>query len=165
MYVRGLSRQDVSDLYGETLGASRRSRSTVSRITQQLNQGFDAWRRRDLSDLKVVYLFLDGQYHAARQGTDEKEGLLCQVHQMRNILAKVPRTPAARGSLSGDLTDVISSRGWQPRRALTICSQFGSGRSRTKQTISLYTGGEKRTKGFCGWTPGRYSSRPGEFRG
>jgi putative transposase len=26
--------------------------------------------------LPVVYLFLDGQYHAARQGTDEKEGVL-----------------------------------------------------------------------------------------
>jgi transposase-like protein len=52
------------------------SKSTVSRITQQLNQDFEAWRKRDLSELNVVYLFLDGQYHAARQGTDEKEGVL-----------------------------------------------------------------------------------------
>jgi putative transposase len=76
MYVRGLSTQDVSALYGDTFGASRLSKSTVSRVTQQLNQDFDTWRRRDLSDLPVVYLFLDGQYHAARQGTDEKEGVL-----------------------------------------------------------------------------------------
>jgi putative transposase len=76
MYVRGLSTQDVSALYGETFGASRLSKSTVSRVTQQLNQEFDTWRRRDLSDLPIVYLFLDGQYHAARQGTDEKEGVL-----------------------------------------------------------------------------------------
>jgi transposase-like protein len=76
MYVRGLSTQDVSALYRETFGASRLSKSTVSRVTQQLNQDFDAWRRRDLSDLPIVYLFLDGQYHAARQGTDEKEGVL-----------------------------------------------------------------------------------------
>jgi len=48
----------------------------VSRVTQQLNQDFETWRRRDLSDLPVVYVFLDGQYHAARQGTDEKEGVL-----------------------------------------------------------------------------------------
>ena len=45
-------------------------------MTQQLNQEFETWRRRDLSDLPVVYLFLDSQYHAARQGTDEKEGVL-----------------------------------------------------------------------------------------
>ncbi len=76
MYVRGLSTQDVGDLYEEVLGPSRLSKSTVSRITQQLNQDFEAWRKRDLSELNVVYLFLDGQYHAARQGTGEKEGVL-----------------------------------------------------------------------------------------
>jgi len=76
MYVRGLSTQDVGALYGETFGETRLSKSTVSRITQQLNQDVETWRRRDLSDLPIVYLFLDGQYHAARQGTDEKEGVL-----------------------------------------------------------------------------------------
>jgi putative transposase len=76
MYVRGLSTQDVSALYHDTFGASRLSKSTVSRVTQQLNQDFDVWRRRDLSDLPVAYLFLDGQYHAVRQGSDEKEGVL-----------------------------------------------------------------------------------------
>jgi putative transposase len=76
MYVRGLSTRDVSELYGEAFGASHLSKSTVSRISQQLTQDFDTWRKRDLSDLPVVYLFLDGQYHAARQGTDEKEGVL-----------------------------------------------------------------------------------------
>jgi putative transposase len=75
MYVRGLSTQDVEDLYGESFGKNRLSKSTVSRITQQLNADFEAWRKRDLSDLNVLYLFLDGQYHAARQGTDEKEGV------------------------------------------------------------------------------------------
>lgn len=76
MYVRGLSTQDVKDLYGESFGTNRLSKSTVSRITQQLNGDFEAWRKRDLSDFNVLYLFLDGQYHAARQGTDEKEGVL-----------------------------------------------------------------------------------------
>lgn len=76
MYVRGLSTQDVEDLYGEHFEPSRLSKSTVSRITQKLNGDFEAWRQRDLSDLNVSYLFLDGQYHAARQGTDEKEGVL-----------------------------------------------------------------------------------------
>jgi transposase-like protein len=76
MYVRGLSTQDIGALYGETFGETRLSKSTVSRITQQLTQEFDTWRRRGLSELPVVYVFLDGQYHAARQGTDEKEGVL-----------------------------------------------------------------------------------------
>jgi transposase-like protein len=163
MYVRGLSTRDVSALYHETVGTAL-SKSAVSRVTQQLQQDFDTWRHRDLSDLPIMYLFLDGQYHAARQGTDEKEGVLsayalledgrpvllhldlgpresydawlsflqdltargltdpllvildgapglvkavkrmwphafrqrCQVHKMRNILAKLPRLMRAR---------------------------------------------------------------------
>lgn len=76
MYVRGLSTQDIGALYGEAFGETRLSKSTVSRITQQLTKDFETWRRRELSELPVAYLFLDGQYHAARQGTDEKEGIL-----------------------------------------------------------------------------------------
>jgi putative transposase len=57
MYARGLSTQDVSARYSATFGASRLRKSTVSRVTQQLNHEFDAWRRRDLSDLPIVYLW------------------------------------------------------------------------------------------------------------
>lgn len=84
MYVRGLSTQDVEELYGDTFGSSRLSKSTVSRITQQLNQDFEVWRKRDLSDLNVVYLFLDGQYHAVRQGSEEKEGVLSAYALLEN---------------------------------------------------------------------------------
>lgn len=38
-------------------------------------RGLRSLAKRDLSDLNVVYLFLDGQYHAARQGSSEKEGV------------------------------------------------------------------------------------------
>jgi len=76
MYVRGLSTMDVEGLYGDTFGESRLSKSTVSRITSRLNDDFDSWRKRDLSSFKVVYLCLDGQYHATRQGTSQKEGVL-----------------------------------------------------------------------------------------
>ena len=51
MYVRGLSTQDIGALYGEAFGETRLSKSTVSRITQQLTQEFETWRRRDLSEL------------------------------------------------------------------------------------------------------------------
>jgi len=76
MYVRGLSTEDIQELYKEVLGPSRLSKSTVSRINQQLNGDFETWRKRDVSDLNVMYLFLDGQYHAVRQGSSEKEGVL-----------------------------------------------------------------------------------------
>jgi transposase-like protein len=182
MYVRGLSTRDVSALYRDTVGTAL-SKSAVSRVTQRLQQDFDTWRRRDLSDLPIVYLFLDGQYHAARQGTDEKEGVLsayailedgrpvllhlalgpresadawlsflqdltarglqdpllvmldgapglvkavkrvwpqvfrqrCQVHKMRNILAKLPRL--MRASMKGLVQQVFLASSYE--RALT----------------------------------------------
>lgn len=74
-YVRGLSDRDIAGLYTEVFGG-RLSKSAVSRATATLQADFDAWRTRELSGLKVLYLFLDGQFHAARSGTHEKEGIL-----------------------------------------------------------------------------------------
>lgn len=72
MYVRGLSTRDVEAFREEVL-----SRSAVSRLGRELQGGFDGWRARDLSKLAVVYLFLDACYLPVRQGTQEKEGILC----------------------------------------------------------------------------------------
>lgn len=74
-YVRGLSDRDVARLYAEVFGG-RLSKSAASRATRTLHADFDAWRARDLSELKVLYLFLDGQFHAVRSGTSEQEGIL-----------------------------------------------------------------------------------------
>ena len=74
-YVRGLSTRDVGGLLGEVFG-TRVSKSTASRATQALQAEFDAWRTRDLGDLKILYLFLDGQCQAARAESTEKEGIL-----------------------------------------------------------------------------------------
>jgi transposase-like protein len=74
-YVRGLSVRDVAGLYTDVFGGTL-SKSAVSRLTAQLQADFDAWRTRDLSGLKPLYLFLDGQFHAARSASAEKEGIL-----------------------------------------------------------------------------------------
>ena len=77
MYVRGLSTRDVENMFIQTLGQPLLSRSSVSRITRRLQQDFDTWRRRDLSELRILYLFLDAVYLPLRQGVKEKEGVLC----------------------------------------------------------------------------------------
>jgi len=74
-YVRGLSVRDVEGLYAEVFGGAF-SKSAASRATARLQAEFDTWRARDLSDLRVLYLFLDGQFHAVRSGSTEKEGIL-----------------------------------------------------------------------------------------
>ena len=60
------------------------SRNSVSRVTRRLQKDFDTWRKRDLSGLKVLYLFLDAVYLALRQGTREKEGVLCAYAILEN---------------------------------------------------------------------------------
>lgn len=76
MYVRGMSDRDVEDLWVEAFGRRVLSKSAVSEIAGALVPQFDEWRSRDLSNVSVAYLFLDGIFLALRQGTDEKEGVL-----------------------------------------------------------------------------------------
>lgn len=84
MYVRGLSTRDVENMFIQTLGERLLSRSRVSRITRRLQQDFDTWKKRDLSGLKVLYLFLDAIYLPLRQGVKEKEGVLCDYGILEN---------------------------------------------------------------------------------
>jgi len=84
MYVRGLSTRDVENMFIQTLGQRLLSRSGVSRITYRLQQDFDTWRKRDLSELRILYLFLDAIYLPLRQGTREKEGVLCAYGILEN---------------------------------------------------------------------------------
>jgi len=60
-WVRGLSDRDVEAALAEVLGPEAvLSRSTVSRICQQVKDEFARFSERDLSELHVDYLYLDG---------------------------------------------------------------------------------------------------------
>ena len=62
-WVRGLSDRDVEAMLTEVFGEQAAvSRTTVSRICQRLRIEFDAWRRRDLTGVRIDYLYLDGSY-------------------------------------------------------------------------------------------------------
>ncbi|MDA3665016.1 IS256 family transposase, partial [Mycobacterium xenopi] len=67
-FVRGLSTRDVEATLVEALGeAAAVSKSTVSRICEDIRDQFEAWSRRRLDDIELDYLFLDGshfKYHA-----------------------------------------------------------------------------------------------------
>ncbi len=115
-YVRGLSARDVEGLYAEVFGGAL-SKSTVSRVTQTLQADFDVWRKRDLSDLKVVYLFLDGQYHAVRPGSSEKEGLLAAyalLEDGRMVLLHLGLGPRERTETWVAFLHELTARGLGP---------------------------------------------------
>ena len=67
-FVRGLSTRDVEAALVEALGpAAAVSKSTVSRVCEDIATQFEAWSARRLDEVELDYLFLDGshfKYHA-----------------------------------------------------------------------------------------------------
>jgi len=73
-FVRGLSMRDVEDLC-EKAGLGKLSKSTASRICEELKDRFAAFKRRDLYGVNLVALFLDATYISVRP-SGPKEGVL-----------------------------------------------------------------------------------------
>lgn len=67
MYARGLSTRDIEDLFRDEEGQVVLSRSAISEITDELWEEYEAFSQRDLSELPVVYLIVDGVYEAMRR--------------------------------------------------------------------------------------------------
>jgi putative transposase len=73
-FVRGLSMRDVESLC-EQAGLGKLSRSTASRICEELRERFEQFKRRSLYEVNVVALFLDATFVSVRP-TGPKEGVL-----------------------------------------------------------------------------------------
>jgi transposase-like protein len=68
-WVRGLSDRDIQAALAEVLGPEAAlSRSTVSHICQRIKDEFQAWTTRDLSGIRLDYLFLDGSHFKMHPG-------------------------------------------------------------------------------------------------
>ena len=73
-FVRGLSMRDVESLC-EQAGLGKLSKSTASRICEELRERFAAFKRRSLYDTRLVALFLDATFISVRP-SGPKEGVL-----------------------------------------------------------------------------------------
>jgi putative transposase len=73
-FVRGLSMRDVESLC-EQAGLGTLSKSTASRICEELKDRFEAFKRRDLYEIRLVALFLDATFISVRP-SGPKEGVL-----------------------------------------------------------------------------------------
>jgi putative transposase len=68
-WVRGLSDRDIEATLAEVLGPEAAlSKSTVSRICSAIGEEFAAWRARDLSGVRLDYLFLDASHFMMHPG-------------------------------------------------------------------------------------------------
>jgi putative transposase len=76
LYVRGLSVRDIEETLIDETGKPLLSRSATSRLSEKLYQEYEAFTKRDLSELDVVYLFVDGVYESVRRYTNNQT-ILC----------------------------------------------------------------------------------------
>lgn len=76
LYMNGLSSRKVKKAVGKLIGQKGLSHQNVMRISGRIVEEFNVWKKRDLSELQVVYLILDGIRLGVRAGTTEKEAVL-----------------------------------------------------------------------------------------
>jgi putative transposase len=89
-FVRGLSMRDVESLC-EQAGLGKLSKSTASRICEELKDRFEAFKRRDLYEIRLVALFLDATFICVRP-SGPKEGVLVAwgfTHEGERVLLAV----------------------------------------------------------------------------
>jgi putative transposase len=73
-FVRGLSMRDIESLC-EKAGLGKLSKTTASRICEELRERFEQFKRRDLYEVQVAALFLDAVFLSVRPN-GPKEGVL-----------------------------------------------------------------------------------------
>ncbi|HET6951424.1 MAG TPA: IS256 family transposase, partial [Acidimicrobiales bacterium] len=111
-WVRGLSDRDIEAALAEVLGPEAAlSKSTVSRICQRIRDEFDAWKTRDLSGVRLDYLFLDGSHFRMHPGAPAEPVLAAWGIDVDGKPTFVGLAPAASESTDawddflGDLTE------------------------------------------------------------
>ncbi len=68
-YVHSLSTRDVKTALAEAFGDEATvSKSTVRRICQEIKVEFETFKHRDLCDLELEYLYLDGSHFKMHPG-------------------------------------------------------------------------------------------------
>ncbi len=73
-FVRGLSMRDIESLCGKA-GLGKLSKSTASRICEELRERFGQFKRRDLYEVRLAALFVDAVFLSVRPD-GPKEGVL-----------------------------------------------------------------------------------------
>lgn len=77
MHVNGVSSRNVKRALKAVTGEKvRLSKSAVSRVTKRIRAEFGKWKKRKLTDLPVVYLFLDAIRVNMRVGGTSKDSVM-----------------------------------------------------------------------------------------
>ena len=105
LYLRGVSTGDFQEALAALLGkdAPNLSPAVIARLTAEWQADYDAWRRRDLSARRYVYVWADGDYLQARM----EDAAEC-------MLVLIGATPEGKKELVGFQTGVReSAQSWR----------------------------------------------------
>ena len=108
LYLRGVSTGDFQEALAALLGkdAPNLSPAVIARLTAEWQADYDAWRKRDLSARRYVYVWADGVYLQARM----EDAAEC-------MLVLIGATPEGKKELVGFQTGVReSAQSWRELR-------------------------------------------------
>ena len=74
LYLKGISTEDFSEALASLVGtdADGLSASTITRLKATWWDEYEAWRKRDLSEKRYVYIWADGDYFNPRLDDDRQ---------------------------------------------------------------------------------------------
>lgn len=104
MYVEGVSTRKVGEVTEELCGTNF-SKSTVSRLSSQLDGELEAWRNRPLDAQSYPYLFVDARYEKVRVGS--------RVISQGVLIAKAVRDDGFREIVAVEVADTESEATYQ----------------------------------------------------
>jgi len=76
LYTGGLSYADIAENFKTDLGVPNMSETVVMNLCCQLEKGFEEFCQKDLSNTKLLYLFIDGMYLRMSRNRKSKEAVL-----------------------------------------------------------------------------------------
>lgn len=113
MYARGCSTRDIEAMFRGEDGQSLLSRTAVSELTEVLWKEYEEFATRDLSELKPLYLFLDGVAERLRPGA-KREAVLsawCITWDGKKVLIHVSPGTKESTECCRDFLEEMKRRG------------------------------------------------------
>jgi putative transposase len=113
MVARGLSMRDIEAAFTDTTGQCVLTRSAASKVAEVLWQDYQAFAQRSLSDLNIVYLFVDGVAEKLHLG-QRREAVLAawgiDMNGIKHLLGLQPGTKEDTATCRDFLRD-LKARG------------------------------------------------------
>jgi transposase-like protein len=135
-FVRGLSTRDVEATLADALGAEATlSKSTVSRVCEQVKDEFTRWRERRLDDLVLDYLFLDASHFKMHPGARAEPVLAAWgiTTEGKAVLVALGEGGSESTDVWSDFLGELTARGLTP--PLLVISDGAGGLINATETV------------------------------